>query len=120
MLDVPSFHNSGNLIICVDFKPRKAMDANHRAGCHKESGSFALDGFTCPDPIVSRSTGSVSRPELDRFQSWAKSAVVIIADLIAAGDQSGCALFNSAATPARIMAAPPAFFTAPPLTALDE
>ncbi|CAA6663390.1 unnamed protein product [Spirodela intermedia] len=65
------------------------------------AGSVALDGFTCPAPVAKRLAGwSFSSLMPSPLRSTA-SAVVMIADFTAAGDQLGWALRTSAAIPVR-------------------
>nr|GMD99807.1 hypothetical protein CR513_13785 [Ipomoea batatas] len=64
-------------------------------------GSLALEGFTWPPPVAQTSAGTnLSSRILVPFRLY-WSAVVMIADFIAAGDQSGCALLSNAAIPLR-------------------
>nr|GLL45885.1 subtilisin-like protease SBT1.1 [Ipomoea trifida] len=64
-------------------------------------GSLALDGLTWPAPSVKMSAGRRLSSSILLFTRLVVSEVVMIADLIAAGDQSGCALLSKAATPDR-------------------
>nr|GMD22534.1 hypothetical protein Iba_chr08aCG11710 [Ipomoea batatas] len=64
-------------------------------------GSLALDGLTWPAPSVKMSAGRRLSSSILFFPRLVVSAVVMIADFIAAGDQSGCALLSKAATPDR-------------------
>ncbi|RWR97946.1 hypothetical protein CKAN_02741900 [Cinnamomum micranthum f. kanehirae] len=64
-------------------------------------GSLALEGFTWPAPVAKRSAGVSLSSTICLPRLSSTSAVVMIADLIAAGDQSGCELLISAAIPLR-------------------
>ncbi|KAG5588892.1 hypothetical protein H5410_039406 [Solanum commersonii] len=64
-------------------------------------GSLALDGLTCPAPIAKMLAGRSLSSKMGSLARFTVLAVVMIADLIAAGDQVGCVLFSNAATPLR-------------------
>ncbi|WVZ85304.1 LOW QUALITY PROTEIN: hypothetical protein U9M48_032249 [Paspalum notatum var. saurae] len=64
-------------------------------------GSTALPGSTWPAPVAKKSAGRWCSLRIAFPERSIGSAVVMIADLIAAGDQSGCLLLISAATPLR-------------------
>ncbi|OAY85853.1 hypothetical protein ACMD2_15512 [Ananas comosus] len=93
----------------------RALDAGSGDRCHlsvgvaeaaeTSPGSSAFVGFTCPAPVARYWAGCSPSSEMRLPLRSRVSADVIIADLIAAGDQSGCDAFSSAAIPARWAAA---------------
>nr|CAB3487908.1 unnamed protein product [Digitaria exilis] len=68
-------------------------------------GSTALCGFTCPAPRARNVAGLPSTSAIGFRRLSVGTAVVISADLIAAGDHVGCACLISAAIPLRCGAA---------------
>ncbi|KAG5588893.1 hypothetical protein H5410_039407 [Solanum commersonii] len=66
-------------------------------------GSLALDGLTCPAPMAKMLAGRSLSSKKGSLARFSVLAVVMIADLIAAGDQVGCVLFSDAATPLRMV-----------------
>ncbi|GJM97719.1 hypothetical protein PR202_ga14668 [Eleusine coracana subsp. coracana] len=68
-------------------------------------GLTTLEGLTCPAPILKCPAGLSFSSRIGLFLSYATYAVVMIADLMAAGDQSGCTLLIIAAMPLRCGAA---------------
>ena len=60
-----------------------------------------MSGLTWPAPVAKKSAGRCCSFRIGFPERSMGSAVVTMADLIAAGDQSGCLLLISAATPLR-------------------
>ena len=64
-------------------------------------GLLAFEGFTWPAPIAKRSAVASFSSTICLPRLLTTSAVVMIADFIAAGDQFGCELLSNAAIPLR-------------------